>query len=122
MKKFLKSRRGVAIEMAIMMTVVMVALSTLVLTTSLLQHGRKTRAERSMTQGIVLEQIGEDFCAAIAKNTGDAWKTPYLEDYDIQVLGKTLLVTNKDSQELRLRIVLTPTGTGRYTVTEWTKK
>lgn len=122
MRRFLKSRRGVAIEMAIMMTVVMVALSTLVLTTSLLQHGRKTRAERSMTRGIVLDQIGEDFCDAIAKNAGNAWQATYQEEYDIVVMGKTLLVTNKDSDELLLRVVLTQTAAGRYTVTEWTKK
>ena len=122
MKTFLKSRRGVAIEMAIMMTVVMFALSTLVLTTALLQHGRKVRAEQSMTRGIVLDQIGEDFCAAVAGNAGDAWKAPYLEDYNIEVLGKTLLVTDKDSEELLLRIVLTQTGANSYTVKEWTKK
>lgn len=122
MKKFLKSRRGAAMEMAIMMSVVMFALSTLVLTTALLQHGRKTRAERSMTQGIVLDQIGEDFCAATARGAGNAWQAPYQEEYDIVVMGKTLLVTKKDSNELLLQVVLTQTGDGRYTVKEWTKK
>lgn len=122
MKKFLKSRRGAALEMAIMMSVVMFALSTLVLTTALLQHGRKIRAERSMTQGMVLDQIGEDFCDSVARNTGDTWQTPYKEDYNIVVMGKTLLVTKIDSDELLLRVVLTQTAADRYTVTEWTKK
>lgn len=122
MRKFLRSRRGAALEMAIMMSVVMFALSTLVLTTALLQHGRKTRAERSMTQGIVLDQIGEDFCAAKVGKIGADWQTPYQEDYDIAVFDKTLLVTHKDSEELLLRVVLTQVGENRYTVKEWTKK
>ncbi|MBR2938100.1 MAG: hypothetical protein IKB80_06400 [Oscillospiraceae bacterium] len=121
MRKFLKSRRGAALEMAIMMSVVTFALSTLVLTTALLQHGRKVRAERSMTQGIVLDQMGEDFCDAMVRGTSHAWKTAYEEDYNIFAEGKTLLVTDKDSGELLLRIELTPNGT-EYTVKEWTKK
>jgi len=122
MRRFLKSRRGAAMEMAILMSVVTFALSTLVLTTALLQHNRKLRAERSMTQGIVLDQIGEDFCNATVRGAGSAWQTPYQEDYNIVVMGKTLLVTEKDSEELLLRIVLTQTGADSYTVTEWTKK
>lgn len=122
MKKFLKSRRGAALEMAILMSVVTFALSTLVLTTALLQHGYKTRAERSMTQGIMLDQMGEDFCDAVVRGTVDTWKTTCPEEYDVVVLGSTLMVTRKDSDELLLRIVLTRAGTDRYTVTEWTKK
>ena len=118
----MKSRRGAALEMAIMMSVVTFALSTLVLTTALLQHGRKVRAERSMTQGIVLDQMGEDFCAAKVGKIGADWQTPYQEDYDIAVFDKMLLVTDKDSGELLLRVVLTQTSEGCYTVKEWTKK
>ncbi len=122
MRRFFKSRRGAAMEMAILMAVVMFALSTLVLTTSLLQHNRMNRAEMSMTQGIVLDQIGEDFCAAVVGNTGDGWMTPYQEDYNIVVLGKTLMVTDKQTDELLLQVALTPAGANRYTVTQWTKK
>lgn len=121
MKKFLADRRGAGLEMAIMLAVVTFALSTLVLTTALLQHNRMLRAERSMTQGIVLEQIGEDFCAAVAQNAGNAWVAPYREDYGITVEGTTLTVTDKASGSTLLKVVLTDAGDGRYTVTEWTK-
>lgn len=122
MRKFLRNRRGAALEMAILMSVVTFALSTLVLTTALLQHNRKLRAEQSMTRGIVLEQIGEDFCNAVAQNADDAWQAVYQQDYTITAHGLTLVVTDKDTEELLLRIVLTRDGEDRYTVAEWTKK
>lgn len=122
MKKFLKDRRGAALEMAIMLSVVTFALSTLVLTTSLLQHSRKVRAEKNMTQGIVLEQIGEDFCAAVARNAGDTWADAYREDYDIAIEGTVLTVTDPETGEVLLKVVLTKTGDNSYTVTEWNKK
>lgn len=124
MKKFLKDRRGAALEMAIMLSVVTFALSTLVLTTSLLQHSRKVRAEKNMTQGIALEQIGEDFCAAVARNAGDTWADAYREDYDIAIEeeGTVLTVTDPETEEVLLKVVLTKTGDGSYTVTEWNKK
>lgn len=122
MKKFLKDRRGAALEMAIMLSVVTFALSTLVLTTSLLQHSRKIRAEKNMTQGIVLEQMGEDFCAAVARNAGDTWTDAYREDYDIAIEGTVLTVTAKETGEVLLKVVLTAADGGGYTVTEWNKK
>ncbi len=122
MKKFLKDRRGAALEMAIMLSVVTFALSTLVLTTSLLQHSRKVRAEKNMNQGITLEQMGEDFCAAVARNAGDTWADAYREDYDIAIEGTVLTVTDRETGEVLLKVVLTEADGGGYTVTEWNKK
>lgn len=121
MKKFLKDRRGTALEMAIMLSVVTFALSTLVLTTSLLQHSRKVRAEKNMTQGIALEQMGESFCHAVASGAAHTWKDGY-EDYNIAIEGTVLTVTDPETEEVLLKVVLTDNGDGSYTVTEWNKK
>ena len=114
LNKLRHDRRGVALELALLLLVVTFALSTLVLTTSLLQHSKKLGAEKTLTQGIALEQIGADFCAAASAGE---WTEKY-PDYTITVDGLTLTVTAKDSEEVLLTVELTRAD-GRYTVTKW---
>ncbi len=121
MRKFLTDRKGAALEMAIMLAVVTFALSTLVLTVALLQHNSKINAEKNMTRGIVLEQVGEDFCYAVANGTGHDWKNGYTQ-YDIVIEDTSLAVTDRSTGTLLLKVVLTAAGDGSYTVTEWNKK
>jgi hypothetical protein len=61
MKKMLTDRRGVAIEMAILMTVICFAVSSIVLSTALLQHEKKVRAEERLEENIIFEQIVEQW-------------------------------------------------------------
>lgn len=121
MRKFLTDRKGAALEMAIMLAVVTFALSTLVLTTSLLQHNSKIRAEKNMTRGIVLEQMGEQFCHAVANNTGHGWKNSYA-DFDIVIADNSMTVKDAVTGTVLLEVTLTPSGDGTYTVTEWNRK
>lgn len=58
-KKMLSDRKGVAIELAILMTAVCLAVTTIVLSTALLQYEHKVRAEQQMEENIILEQIVE---------------------------------------------------------------
>ncbi len=123
MKKrtFFLSRKGAAIEMAIMLVMVTFALSTLVLSTALLQHVKEEKAELRMTQGIVLEQIGERFCTATAQgDTAHEWVAQY-PDYTITVTNLTLTAADAESGEVLLTVELAPSA-GGYTVTRWNKK
>ena len=122
MKAFLhklkNDRRGVALEMAIILLVLTFALSTLVLTTSLLQHSKKVKAENEMPQTVALEQIGQSFCAGIAAGqVPDQWHGTYL-GYSITVDGLTLTVSQKDSGTVLLTVVLQQEGTN-FTVVRW---
>ena len=65
MKKKLLDRRGAAIELAIMMMVFSIFITTIVLTTALLQNSHKAKAELGIRQDILLEQLGEDFVDAV---------------------------------------------------------
>ena len=65
MKKKLLDRRGAAIELAIMMMVFSIFITTIVLTTALLQNTHKAKAELGIKQDIFLEQLGEDFVDAV---------------------------------------------------------
>ena len=58
-KKMLSDRKGAAIELAILMTAVCMAVTTIVLSAALLQYENKVQAEQRMKENIVLEQIVE---------------------------------------------------------------
>ncbi|MBE6943363.1 MAG: hypothetical protein E7453_03775 [Ruminococcaceae bacterium] len=80
MKKKLLDRRGAAIELAIMMMVFSIFITTMILTTALLQNEHKAKAELGIKQDIFLEQLGEDFVDAVLKGEMNTnWKP---EDYD----------------------------------------
>ncbi|MBQ7330450.1 MAG: hypothetical protein IJW94_01480 [Oscillospiraceae bacterium] len=122
MKAFLHKlrhdRRGIALEMAITLLVVTFALSTLVLSTSLLQHSRKVAVEDEIPRNVILEQIGESFCAATAAGKDvNQWSAAY-PDYKITVNGLKLTVSLPDSDTALLTVELKHEG-GKYTVTQW---
>ena len=121
--KLKNDRRGVALEMAITLLVVTFALSTLVLTTSLLQHSKKVQADNQLPRTVALEQISEAFCVATA--SGDRthdWAAAY-PDYlmDISDNGLTLTVSDKNSGTVLLILELEQND-GKYTVVQWNRK
>ena len=78
MKKKLLDRRGAAIELAIMMMVFSIFITTIVLTTALLQNSHKAKAELGIRQDILLEQLGEDFVdAVIGEEDMSRWLPKY---------------------------------------------
>lgn len=74
MKKKLLDRRGAAIELAIMMMVFSIFITTIVLTTALLQNSHKAKAELGIKQDIFLEQLGEEFVDAVVSGNISAWQ------------------------------------------------
>lgn len=58
-KKLLSDRKGAAIELAILMTVVCFAVSTIVLSAALLQYENKVQADRRLDENEAIEQIVE---------------------------------------------------------------
>ena len=71
MKKKLLDRRGAAIELAVMMMVFSIFITTIILTTALLQNEHKAKAELGIKQDVFLEQLGEDFIAEVLKDHDD---------------------------------------------------
>lgn len=102
LKKLLTDRRGVAIEMAILMTVVCFAISTIVLSTSLLQHQHKVRAEEYVEENVIIEQI----VAQWLKNTAN----------DVQMQDYRGMVVWKDGQVAGLAIVQTDEEGNKTTI------
>lgn len=118
LRKRCVDRKGAAIEMAILVLVVTFSLSILVLTTAMLQHSRKNRAEENMAQSIVLEQIGERFCASAGGE--HTWIAQY-PDYEITVHGLSMSVKKKGSENVLLTVALSYDGS-QYTISQWNRK
>ena len=61
-----KRRRGVAMELAIAVVLILSALSILLVSTALLQSSRARINQKTLESEVRLCEIGEDFCAAVA--------------------------------------------------------
>ena len=114
MEKRLK--KGAAIEMAIMVMVVTVSMSIVILTTALLQHNKQLRAKEEMGRSVVLEQIGQDFCAA-AGDANHLWVAKY-PDYEITIDGLHLSAKKVGGETTLLRVSLENDG-GIYRILIW---
>lgn len=114
----LARRKGAAIEMAIMVLVFTMAMSIVILTTSLLQHSEQVQLKEEMSRHVVLEQIGEDFCAAAGQE--HTWVSKYPE-YDITINGLEMSVKKTDSENTLLRVSLENDG-GAYRILTWNAK
>ena len=92
LKQILKSKKGIALENAILFMVIIFAFCALL--TSLSLYGLSlTKLEKStLTNKVALEQIGEDF---LAGDTAETLNTNY-ESYTCEVANNTLTVKNTD--------------------------
>ena len=107
----LKSKRGAAIENAVLFMLIIFALSTIIMTLSLIQHYQNKIDETLLKQDIELEQIGEDFLAYL-----ESGETPTTEGfkmflgerldakYDYVVTGCALVIKSLDRGNVLLSV------------------
>lgn len=125
-KKMLSDRKGVAIELAILMTAVCLAVTTIVLSTALLQYENKVQAEQRMEENIIFEQIVEAWLKAPSQNVETYKEEGYFGVSDTRGEALTLDVhTVEENEELILKqkvltVVAEKIGE-KYIITEWKK-
>lgn len=108
-------RRGVGMELAVMVLLVVFAMSTLLVSTVMLEDDNLEDSKTQMTERMVLDKLGEDFCA----NVSDAWVPAdgaYTGSVTVESGVYTMTLT-RDGATM-LTVELTPAGDG-YTVTQW---
>ena len=113
-KKMLSDRKGVAIELAILMTVVCFAVATIVLSAALLQYENKVQAQQRMEENIIFEQIVEKFTTLTHKSDIKDWVEENYAQYTAAFVDEVLTV-QKDG-----KTVLTIEISGN-TITKWKK-
>lgn len=112
-------RKGVAIEMAMLVMVVLFSFSVLLTTTALLHHDKREKAQKGVAQTVVMEQIAYDFCAS-AGTGEDSWVEKY-PDYEVSVSPMELTVKEKDTKTVLLHVTL-QNDAGTYRILLWEEK
>lgn len=85
-KKVLTSRRGVALEYAIIIMLVIMGLSTIILTNTMLQASHRNRIEANFYAEMDLDSIGASFVSALSQgNSLTEWSAEWEERYAVNV-------------------------------------
>lgn len=123
-----KRRRGLAIELALLVMILLSAFSILIVNTALLQNSHKTANDTKFKERITLSEIGEDFCSAV-KNGEDmiTWQESVTSFNAIAnkstsfdgTLGATLTLYDHEGT-LLMSVALSAKPTEPYKITEWT--
>lgn len=129
LKKIYKDRRGMAMEMAMLVMVVTFALGTLMVTVALMQNNSVSAIKKDFNEKVALEQIGENFCKRIeAQNKGE---TPNFEglilenlekkyDYDVDadVDAFDLFVRDVNTDDILMTVGVKKVGEA-YEIVKW---
>ena len=111
-----KSRRGAAIEMAMLFMLIVVIMSAMLVSAVMTQSNRTERDYEAMQQRVVLDQIGEGFCLDPVEYT----LTNELDElYEISITDTLLRVYLEGTNESVLTVELQENDNGTYTVTSW---
>ena len=114
--RILKSKRGIAIENAVLFILIIFSLCALLATVALTQHYQTKIDKIRLEQEIELEQIGEDFIASLA--AGELFDNNY-EDYVCIVGPGTLTVTAKSGDSVLLYVKAERQAGGEVNVLAW---
>jgi hypothetical protein len=119
-KKIRDDRKGLAIELAMMVMVVTFALSILLTTVALLQVDHSSSAMQDVKRRYELEQIAEDYITCIKQNKITEFDRTKSSGYDVSASESELIVKANGSDKELLKVVLeAPEGENTVKIIEW---
>ena len=104
LKKICKDRRGVDMEMAMIVMVVVFALGALMVSVALMQSSRVRSIKNSFDERLVLEQLGEDFCKRVATGNINAAELSGIYSVSIDTEDLVLVAKDKKSGEIAMTV------------------
>ncbi|MBR2346206.1 MAG: hypothetical protein IKA68_01230 [Clostridia bacterium] len=118
LKKICRDRRGMAMEMAMLVMVVTFALGTLMVTVALMQNNSVSAIERDFNEKVELEQIGEDFCRQVEE--GELNAEILSSEYDVSIDAENLVLVakKKDSGDVAMTIDI-DVKDNTYEIVKW---
>ena len=119
LKKICKDRRGLAMEMAMLVMVVTFALGTLMVTVALMQNNSVSSIKKSFDEKLALEKLGEDFCNQV--ETGNINAANISSDkYDVSIDTEKLILVakKKDSGDIAMTIDI-DVKNNTYEIVKW---
>lgn len=123
LKNLIKSRRGIAIELAIGVMMLMTAFSIILLTTGTLQAQQRKDDYNNLVQKIEINEIGEYVCENVALIEWDAegFKLNHFDskypNYSLGIDGTEYTIYDNDG-EVVLTIGIEKVD-GEYTIISW---
>ena len=116
-KKIISNKRGIAIELAILVMLIVVSLSALLVSVSIFNKKTTNTLSKSVSEKICLDQIGQSYITAVKESLDlEVWKQG-IEGYTAQASNVGLNLV--DSQgKVKLSIKLENHHNG-YKITEW---
>ena len=118
LKKICKDRRGVAMEMAMIVMVVVFALGALMVSVALMQSSRVRSIKNSFDERLVLEQLGEDFCKRVARGNINAAELSGIYSVSIDTEDLVLVAKDKKSGEIAMTIDI-DVKDNAYEIVKW---
>ena len=118
LKKICKDRRGVAMEMAMIVMVVVFALGALMVSVALMQSSRVRSIKNSFDERLVLEQLGEDFCKRVATGNINAAELSGIYSVSIDTEDLVLVAKDKKSGEIAMTIDI-DVKDNAYEIVKW---
>ena len=118
LKKICKDRRGMAMEMAMLVMAVTFALGTLMVTVALMQNNSVSAIKKDFNEKLELEQIGENFCKQVA--TGNINAAGLSDIYNVSIDEEELILVakKKDSGDIAMTIDI-DVKDNTYEIVEW---
>ncbi len=117
-KNLLRRKKGIAIEMAIGIMLVVVSLSGLLVSVSVLNRTSSNSLSTSINERLYLDQIGESFVNAVKNGTHNNWDDGN-DKYNATVTGTQLtLVDGQGDVKLYVELVELDDSNG-YKITQW---
>jgi hypothetical protein len=118
LKKICKDRRGMAMEMAMLVMVVTFALGTLMVTVALMQNNSVSAIKKDFNEKVVLEQIGENFCKQVETGNINAAGLSDIYDVSIDAENLVLVAKEKDSGKIAMTIDI-DVKDNTYEIVKW---
>ena len=119
----LRNKRGIAIETALFMMVVVFALCTLLLTFALYSRNQNVIANDRFESLALTEQIGEDFYYSVKNN--ESMDTGAYTDRSVTVSEEadiiTLVVTDSNNGDHLLTVVILRKDGGDVSILRWSR-
>lgn len=131
-KNFARNKKGVVIELAMMIMLVVFTLASLIATTSMLQVRQRISIEKSLANHLEVDPIGESFCGLFKDGVLEESEVNALiarfSAYLIEVDGDaseyvltvdTIPAFGSDDTAKRLLTVVVTNQNPNYVVTQW---
>ena len=111
-------KKGIAIELAIYVMVIVVGLSSLLVSVTIFNKNNSVDMKKTVSERILLDQIGESFVVAVKEEKNlDEWKQN-VDGYSADIISGTQMVLKDSLGIVKLSIKL-ENYLGGYKITEW---